>query len=1083
MGYKNYNNRLFKFLDRYHILIFQHLTVQEMMVFAEVEDSINKSIQNCAHCMSRICYKVEGDRHEVHRRLEYLAKSKRDYRSIYMNCVNIRDLSRIAMHVLHIYFGSCMDLTVTRMNVKESYYDFSLPSLKYLKISFSSLATLYLMMKASTDHQMITIQNMNIPKERNYVEDIMSYRSVRLLNCKLEGLSSLDFMYNNCIDFQLETDRKDDFDELIDLLNNVVNPDEISIMPRDSPGFRFIVHRMNQNFTNKNDVLLFSRRNKKNEKVVKLMRNPRLFSDNFLISLEIDDLNYSLIKRLGQVMTNLQVIRIFEINNQKKKLFFEHFRNLESIITITSDDMESENFATRPMFKIKKSKDPLKIFDKEIVELILQNLEIDQLFTFLEVSTKWNQIIGESSAFNKRIILRLNRHNFANEDHEVLFKSKKSFENIEIDGNDEKFIIPHAIDVIHMFSACLKELTLKNISVYDYKHFQPLVFKKLKVVKINSVDSKFSDNIFENLTTLEELVLQNSSFKEHYFEYIKNMKNLKSFRSIDSRFDNYSSSYSDSKDIEIKNLQYLEISFYNAVVWNVMESHGGFENFLQKFTLFNVHTAKLCGIRSKMLNKILNRIRKVKKLELVNFWHSDLEELQNFQAKCDIYTQNVHFMNDINWRKCFRGLQGIHVGSVFNDNNVYTTQADREFKRIMKTNWRKMTYDFNSCNQLGSHDPLMRLPEDIHELIFQHITMRDFRNCMEVSKTWSFYTRNCRAATNKIRLKFTKETTRDRHELMKNCDIKCSDIAMLGSCISYLTNFVDILRELTIFTSSSCSPDILFEYPCLESLTICRQYQHCDNEEVYRHLEHFTKCKKLKLLAIHEKLNENSVEPLMILLKNNPDLKELRIFHCLAYKKIFKNDFSDEIPFKLEKLAIDIGYDQASIRNTDYEKNFIQFLKLHVDTLKVLRMRAVTGRIMNEVFTNCKVIETFYSSKGTGFEDFRNAMPSGTMLNLALPNDFTASSNIIEFVNRAIYCEHFYVNTINLDLLREIVLKMKNLKILSYIHEKENCLKNYDMLLVDNDQNLNAKITFKKLSTNTIELENLDFEKIFNSRW
>lgn len=197
----------------------------------------------------------------------------------------------------------------------------------------------------------------------------MQYKSIVLLNVNLASITNLDFVFNDFNDFKYECDQINDFSGIAGLFENVLNVTELTVRKRNGFGYKLAVQRtrhenygklapnmFERRYTQQDVSFLVGKCARKRQKLDTLDRNSSFPSSNFSISLETDDLRWTVLEKLASALKKLRSLSIYEIADAKKIEFFKNFKHLELITIVAHDDLETQIHYRREEFEVRALK-------------------------------------------------------------------------------------------------------------------------------------------------------------------------------------------------------------------------------------------------------------------------------------------------------------------------------------------------------------------------------------------------------------------------------------------------------------------------------------------------------------------------------------------------------------------------------------------------------------------------------------------------------------------------------------------------------------------------------------------------------
>lgn len=1082
MGYKNLTNKMIQSTKNYHVLVLQHLDADELMRLTEVDPEFNKLISNCPHCMCKMTVHLTIEKYNKFKELESIVKSKRRYRNFKLTCGNQEEFSEMFLPILSIFFQSIIGIDANGVMLPTNQYELKLPNLKFLKISFSNMNALSVFLDSAEKYQKLHIENFNEPiTERRYMDQIMRFRNVRLVNMEYVDtmvMKNLDFLYSNCVDFQFESNRKSDYKSLAKLFE-VIQCNEIQIrwMKPGFEGFRLTLHRLKRIEEISIPVVdLYERRKRIKIENYRNCDTSSLPAEYFLVLLEISELSWSFMKKIGSVLTDLKVLSIFDLSEREKRNFFLTFKNLEKITTIggVNNEMETETTTERKSLELKHIRnDPLFILSSENLELVFRHFTVDDFQNAAEVSGSWNNIISKSSRFMSLLKLRLVK--IKRRDAEDITHSLKHFENIEISCNYDTKIVPDAIKLLNYYSNFIVELYLHEIRA---KRVAPFFMPNLKFLTLHSVSDNFCGSFLDSCLTLKSVKFQNMLFTEKFFYRIRNMRQLECLRFVDIECGNFK--FPEPRvELKLQNIKHIEVSFSMVRLVKQNDNSGMFEKFLQDPCFEQIESITLCGLRGPVSNRILRLFKNLTKLELKNFWERDYRDLDRFEMNVDLYVQNFYYMESLNWKIHFINHGVIYVGASIADNFKYTEDSHRNFIRMLGTSGKRMiknnTFSITSP-MTTSQDPLFQVSPDLHDLIFQHFSYDDAMNSLEVSRSWNVLCKVSRIVMDKFRLKLPMSENYMNRDIIKKFSKNHQNIHLYTLSFSYVRRFSDSVRNLTIvcngIENTNDKKEKSWSFPNLEYLTIRKHFSRSGSQyQVKNFLTFFKTCRRLKSLVIYEPLDGSTTSDFFTILRNNKDLKELKVIMIQAITKYFEPDWTDGVECTLQKLTLGF-YDYELYKAKNVDQRLLSFIKLHRHTCEELILGYCSTPMFNEVFANYSKIHTFFATHGFMMEDAKLPV-NVNIVNCILPFGL-ATAHMPYLIERLPNVQKLFLSKIDLEVVSSLATNLMLLKNLSYYTEHENCIRQYHVLTANTN---NVRVKFLKLDN--IKFEGITMESIF----
>ncbi|XP_070497757.1 uncharacterized protein [Chironomus tepperi] len=1084
MGYKNLSNKMMKFTKTFHVLILQHLDVDELITLMEVEPGFNKAISSCPHCMCRIAVHLTIEKHNKLNELVPIINSKRQYRNFKLTCGNQDEFSQMFMPILSIYYQSIIGLDVNGVMLPTNQYELSLPNLKFLKLSFCNLNALNVFLDSTVKYQKLHIQNFNEPiVERRYVEQIMRYRSVRLVNMEyidMSAMKNLDFLYSNCVDFQFECNRKSDYSSLAKLFQ-VIQCSEIQIrwMEPGSEGYRLTLHRLKRVDDISVPVVdLFERRKRRKVKNYRNCDTASLPAEYFLILLEISELSWSFMKKIGNVMTNLRILTIFDLSVHEKQSFFLTFKNLEKIITISGSDkfMETETTTDRKSMKLKHIRiDPLFRLSSDNLDLMFRHFTVDDFQNAAEVSAPWNNLISKSHRFMSLLKLRLVK--FKRGNAEDLTHSLKHFQNVEISCNYDQSVVPDVIKVLNYYSNFIVDLYLHEI---EAKKVTPFFMPNLKFLTLHSVSDIFCGSFLDSCLTLKSVTFQNMKFTEKFFYRIRNMQQLERIHFID--IDCKSFKFPEPRiELKLKNMKHIEVSYSMVRFFKEHDRGVVLGKFLQDPCFDNIESVTLSGMRGYEMDKILNRCKNLSKIELKNFWDRDHREMARFEHHAEVYIQNIYYYETLRWDIHFLNKKVFHIGATIFETKKHIEDSQRNFLKMLGMSGKRMIRNNIFAVESPTStlvDPLYHISSDLHDLIFQHFTYDDSLNALEVSRSWNLMCKESRILMNKFRLKLQITNNVINKDITKTFSRNHQNVYVYSKSLPFVRRFSENLRTL-IMDCNGIDPDMErqpkpWDFPCLEYLTILKHfYRPGVPINLKNLLSFFRTSRRLKGLVIHESLDATTANDFFTLLRNNKDLKILKALQISAVLKYLEADWSEGIECKLRKISLGFkDYDLSKSKKVD--DKLLSFLKLHSSTCEELMIGYCSSPMFKEIFGNFKKLHTFYATNGGINKDDADVPINLKITNCVLPFGLS-TTDMPYLIERLPNVKKLFLAKIDTQVATSMATHLMFLTHMSYYNEFENCIQRYQQMILNTRH---KRTTFLKLDN--IKFESITISNLFD---
>lgn len=358
-------------------------------------------------------------------------------------------------------------------------------------------------------------------------------------------------------------------------------------------------------------------------------------------------------------------------------------------------------------------------------------------------------------------------------------------------------------------------------------------------------------------------------------------------------------------------------------------------------------------------------------------------------------------------------------------------------------------------------NPLTRISEDLHELIFQHLTGKDVLRLSLVSPQWHDFTSNSKNCMKLIKLKvvwlhnISTHSKTERFELIQKSLRKyqyfyfyCNSNAIV------IEECMNILKAHAKSVVSIVSIDMISDVKVMNNIILPNLQSLSVREIIHKrynapNIVLLQASKQLTSIKLDISANEHVIECL-----KNKNLTEIDISYHMI-ENIFKNDVSGIFNFKLKTFCANTG-----IMNRRTEENFIKFLISQANNLKSLQLFRVNCNVMNTIISSMKaLIHLQYQS----------------LQDEVIVLDLNENKNIIFMEIRSEYkferikrvleatpnLKELFVERITKELVEFLAYTMKMLKIVEYFFEDEVGVKqNYDLKLSLSVLDINKTIKF-----------------------
>lgn len=419
-------------------------------------------------------------------------------------------------------------------------------------------------------------------------------------------------------------------------------------------------------------------------------------------------------------------------------------------------------------------------------------------------------------------------------------------------------------------------------------------------------------------------------------------------------------------------------------------------------------------------------------------------------------------------------LETLHVGYLSAESlNFIMTNM----KRITRLTYRKID---ESCRKDESYlelraeeaniDPLIRIAEELHSLIFQHLQSSfgdSFIDVSKVSKTWFNHTASSDVFMNKLTLRihvddktdgnflncirnprrnykrieialnFAKfrallELDSNRH-LRKFVEVEWDKKNLAGYAVSLIHQLSNHFKELAVdgidlLPSAVILPKEGFNFSRLRKLAIKSQAP-TDLNFLFSQF----KVRRVREVFLENfYLNANRVDEFVEFLENNEALSDLFLNNCRGVEAAFERDISKKINFKLRQLLLPI-YEHVGLCGSPIDDNLNKFLMTQMKSIVWLHLVHVSGGMINTIFTKSCNLREFGFLKITGYNNIRfgSIRPVESLKVLKLP--FMYSIEFIQpFLRLAPYLTDLSVGGISDEILEHLAVHMRCLRKLNF---------------------------------------------------
>lgn len=1109
------------FYNQFHVLIRQHLNGADLLKLSEVSKECNRIAFKCDACMHDVYVDINYEKAETPEDLNCIFRSKRKYRSLRLKCFDSKETTSQLLKMLELFTDDASTIEIYDMNVDNNVKELITRSLlSNLKISSCRGEYRNVILQPFISYQSLHFENQLHPVDLTAIaENGIVYKLLRLTNCNFINLDAFNFFNNNCKDLWIESNRKDQIDNVCLIFARIPEMTELEIKRKEDVGFFMKVHREIVKEVAAPVVIdLFSRRknfapsNKRleepQEDQVGFLRHrasSRILSTDSSIdssstrneisppgtridyktSLEIYDLTLPVIKKLAKSLPNLNSLRIFQIDTPMIAHLFKTFMRLRTV-TVCHENNQQEFNRRMFVFDEASASDPMLKLSENSLKLCAQHFDVGDFKTASLVSKTWNGIFGSLESFMAKVVVKLNYHDFKSDHDKILKRSQRDYQILEICSRNYVNLSIRALELVHVYSATLVELSLSELNLEMITSIKDrFTFTRLEHLKLHKVDEKSCFLLLQNCTTLRSIELSAMPIFEYAFERIKTITTLKKLSLHDCNFDYF-------ERIEVRyfptiknNLHTFELTFERANSW-ITQNSLGFQNFRKAFSVMNVKHFKVSGIRGKNLYFIASEMFTMKTLEIKHIWEQDLQEpnLKSFKSDAELQVSTLGMGENIDWFKYFPTITVLKMGPVaFKGVN----ETDEQFMKLMKPSAEKMitmgTYKMER-KEPKLLDPILLLSEELHPLVLQHFSGHEVLNAFEVSTTWNKFFKESDYVARKYCLFIRDSIDKADRNLIQISTRKYFNLICDFYQPTMLTNFSG-LRKLSLKFNIVDENVSYINLPFLDTLIIqkCppKLYNAYSVVECFRI---FAKFKELKYLEIYEAITKDNVFLILNMLENNKNLKTLKLHSCSEFFLLFNIDISTSISFRLNHFSYSIP-EKFTILSTNFERNLLKFLALN-DTLKIIEMNQISGEMFNTIFSKIKGIEKLRCKRITGFE-YINLEVNDSMKELMIPNTplmFLLNSeetfNFKPFFDAVPNIELLYVFQMTNEMMDYAARKLKKLKIFACQRfDRSTCPNLYKEMIWDQSMDINRDIILRNVKFQLEDDEDEVFEKLF----
>ncbi|CAO1406744.1 unnamed protein product [Diamesa tonsa] len=382
-------------------------------------------------------------------------------------------------------------------------------------------------------------------------------------------------------------------------------------------------------------------------------------------------------------------------------------------------------------------------------------------------------------------------------------------------------------------------------------------------------------------------------------------------------------------------------------------------------------------------------------------------------------------------------------------------------------------------------DPLLKVPEELHDLIFQHL---DVLKASEISMFWYNSIAASRECMKHLKLKYDVcsydfemcdhkqdcytalvNTPRKYKSIQINCH-RCSSFSNLcWKLISNQERMIDLdIKNMTLKENVA---EVTF--PNLESLKI-RHHKSSQTINLFRKFRNSKKLKKLELISMF-KVNTDILQNAFIKdLQIHQNLVELRLSSNI-FDILFQTDVAATLTFKLKVLQIHTELKCHVMEREDIDINFNKFLLTQrecLESISLPRVRQFYSKVLlHTIFNKLNALKIVCLSN-RHFEDgdhepFLMQTKNTNIKKLSFGYQWQPSA-IIELLTAAPNVVELKVDVITKEIVNFVAKNMKKLKRLDWLLDWEGGIKYYKKLKLK--KRVNRKIRIPVIFTDQ-ELE------------
>lgn len=1139
MSHKYYNEGERSFVAlfvQFHMLIKQHLNGKELARAAEFDDRTAIVIRECDACMDEICLKIDIVDVPKLDEFKYVLRTKRNYRNMRLMGYNSREVTQMCIKVLEVLGESVLHLELYDMRVDADTEELKagLPNIRSIKVSAFNGDYQFHFLQPYYRYESLSFENMNRIIDLKVIGEFdTACRNLNFKNCKVKDWEMFDYYDGYCRKASFECNHKSDLADLCRVLKRSSEIKELTIEKKTTFGYCLRIHREIASTSKPSASVLLARKPTddpdKNEpsgplrldedeilehlnkiNLNQMYQRRSISSDESIDSfktagettpeptekfynskLELYDLSWLVLMKVGASMPQLTCISIHVVDETVIARIFATFKGLQTLIM--GERREQREFSREKFpldeFPMKGVKDPMMKLSPEFLSLCLQHLEFDDFISASLVSTRWNQILGESESFMAKTILKLNASACRRNVDLFCKNSSRLYQHLEMNCQKDPNFSLRSVELIHAVSSSLVELKLSDCHLLKISSFKDrLVFDKLKRMELHLVDNNTCFLLLQNSLTLESLKISSMPFTEEIIERIRNNLKLKDLALYDCTFDYFESLKipDDDRDKMDLNLRKFTLIFERANAWKIQESEG-FKKFVRIFAVITVEHFVASGVRGNFLFSFMLYMREIREVQIMHEWESDLTS-NNFRMLRYDFTLRIPALTmgqNVDWLKYFPMPSTLYLGQEeFRD----LDRTDKTFKKMLKSSAEKLIQQRMYASQkkiVSFFDPMVKIAGELHQLIFQHFRGGEFFNFFEVSKTWNNICKQSKYGSRKYCLYIKESFNADDKKIIAKSSRKYLNLICDVYQPQLITNFSNLKKLSLRFTVPGELNGVTFVK--LETLIIQKCPGNLYKPEVIKEcFRVFANCSELRCLEIYESITSENVEYIKEMLVNNTKLKILKLHPCSEFYRLFSEDLSQKIQFKLARLYYAIP-EKFVVYETKFEANVCKFL-ITQSTLKILDLNNASAEILNTINRNLPNLETLRLARITR-TDHVKLQKHLSIKEFLLPNTpqlmFINATNkgfdFHQYIDAIPNCEFLFIYNMNKEICRYVVENLWKLKVLSYDRvEGQDCEKFYRRMQVSSLV-LNRKVKIHRVEYRVTDNDERSYDRLFGS--